>query len=147
MKATRSWPHGKLVLEYRVYRSIPFSGFLSFFALSAISGNLSINRPVHFNMQRAILLDVALFVAILIASPSALGYSIPPKLGELSRLLSLKQRWFPSRFIRRVTTNRRDFVHHPLVPVQHRFLLRRRLRRFSQRGHQTWLQTPVLPKP
>jgi Chloroplast import apparatus Tic20-like/EF-hand domain pair len=78
-----------LAILYTVYRAIPFSGFLSFFALSAFSGNLSINRLVRFNMQQAIVLDVALFVPGLIAAltgaaSSALGYSIPPMLAELS---------------------------------------------------------------
>lgn len=78
-----------LAIVYTIYRSIPFSGFLSFFALSSFSGNLSVNRLVRFNMQQAIFLDVALFVPGLIAAltgalSSGLGYSIPPMLGELS---------------------------------------------------------------
>ncbi|CAB9508174.1 Inherit from NOG: protein transport [Seminavis robusta] len=78
-----------LAIIYTLYRSVPFSGFLAFFALSAFSGNLSINRLVRFNMQQAIFLDVALFVPGLIAAltsgaTQALGLNIPPMVGELS---------------------------------------------------------------
>jgi len=46
---------------YGLYRSIPFSGFLAFFALTFLSGNFKINRLIRYNMQQAILLDIALF--------------------------------------------------------------------------------------
>lgn len=74
---------------YMAYRSIPFAGFLSFLSLSVLSGNLSINRLVRFNMQQAIFLDIALFVpglvgAVTNAASSGLGFQIPPGVGELS---------------------------------------------------------------
>jgi EF-hand domain pair/Chloroplast import apparatus Tic20-like len=47
---------------YGLYRSIPLGGFLAFFALSFLSGNLSLNRLVRFNMQQAIFLDIALVI-------------------------------------------------------------------------------------
>ena len=50
-----------LALLYTLYRSIPFSGFVAFFALNFLSGNPSINRLVRFNIQQAIFLDIALF--------------------------------------------------------------------------------------
>lgn len=73
---------------YVAYRSIPLSGFLSFFALSILSSNVSINRLVRFNMLQAIFLDIALFVPGLVgalagAASSGLGYQIPPGVGEL----------------------------------------------------------------
>jgi len=46
---------------YGLYRSIPFSGFVAFFALNFLSANTQINRLVRFNMQQAIFLDIGLF--------------------------------------------------------------------------------------
>ena len=71
-----------LGLLYALYRSIPFSGFIAFFALSFLSGNPSINRLVRFNMQQAIFLDIALFFPGLIAglyslAASGAGFSLP----------------------------------------------------------------------
>eukprot|EP00980_Cylindrotheca_fusiformis_P000283 scaffold66_cov115-Cylindrotheca_fusiformis.AAC.15 len=48
-------------VAYGIYRSIPFGGFLAFFALSYFSTNPSLNKLVRFNMQQAIFLDIALF--------------------------------------------------------------------------------------
>merc|ERR1712232_452966 len=45
-----------------LYESIPFHGFLFFFALQILSDNLNLNRLVRFNMKQAIFLDVALFL-------------------------------------------------------------------------------------
>jgi len=50
-----------LAIVFALYRSIPFSGLICFFALSFLSGNLSINRLIRFNMQQSIFLDIALF--------------------------------------------------------------------------------------
>ena len=50
-----------LALLYTLYRSIPFSGFVAFFALNILSNNPSLNRLVRFNMSQAIFLDIALF--------------------------------------------------------------------------------------
>ena len=77
-----------LAILYGIYRSIPLSGFLAFFALSSLSGNLSINRLVRYNMQQAIFLDVALFVPGLLATltaaaSSTLGFQLPAGLGEI----------------------------------------------------------------
>jgi hypothetical protein len=71
-----------LGLLFIIYRSIPFSGFIAFLALSFLSGNLSINRQIRFNMQQAIFLDIALFFPSLIASLytivlSGLGVKVP----------------------------------------------------------------------
>ena len=78
---------GLLVL-YTLYRSIPFSGFLGFFALSSLSNNLSINRLVRYNAQQAIYLDIALFIpsvlaAVTAAASSGLSLQLPPGIGEL----------------------------------------------------------------
>jgi hypothetical protein len=73
---------------FSLYRSIPFSGFLAFFALSSFSGNPSLNRLVRFNMQQAIYLDIALFVpsllgALTVAASSGLNMQLPPGAVEL----------------------------------------------------------------
>lgn len=77
-----------LALLYTLYRSIPFSGFVAFFALNFLSGNPSINRLVRFNMQQAIFVDIALFFPSLLIGLSSLvakgvGVSVPPAAGEL----------------------------------------------------------------
>jgi hypothetical protein len=77
-------------LAFTLYRSIPLSGFLAFFALSFLSSNLSLNRLVRFNMQQAIYLDFALFVpglmaAVLGAVGSGLGL---PETGVVTEYLS-----------------------------------------------------------
>ena len=75
---------------FTLYRSIPLSGLLAFFALSSLSSNLSLNRLVRFNMQQAIYLDFALFVpglmaALLGAVGSGLGL---PATGVVTEYLS-----------------------------------------------------------
>eukprot|EP00804_Cyclotella_cryptica_P021146 CCRYP_001462-RA/>CCRYP_001462-RA protein AED:0.34 eAED:0.34 QI:417/1/1/1/1/1/2/123/388 len=55
-----------LAVLYSLYRSIPFSGFVAFFALNFLSGNPSLNRLIRFNMQQAIFIDIALFFPSLI---------------------------------------------------------------------------------
>lgn len=59
---------GIIALSYALYRSIPFGGFIAFFALSFLSGNPTINRLIRYNMQQAIFLDIALFFPGLIAA-------------------------------------------------------------------------------
>uniref|UniRef100_A0A6U0Q2Q4 EF-hand domain-containing protein n=1 Tax=Eucampia antarctica TaxID=49252 RepID=A0A6U0Q2Q4_9STRA len=78
-----------LAVLYGVYRSIPFSGFAAFFALSFLSGNPSLNRLVRFNMQQAIYVDIALFFPGLITGLSSFilqqaGVTLPPGVSELS---------------------------------------------------------------
>jgi len=73
---------------YALYRSIPFGGFIAFFALSFLSSNPTINRLVRFNMQQAIFLDIALFFPGLLAGlyallGSGLGLQLPPAVTEL----------------------------------------------------------------
>lgn len=75
-------------ISYALYRSIPFGGFISFFALSILSGNPSINRLIRFNMQQAIFLDIALFFPGLIAAlyvlvGQAAGFSLPLAVTEI----------------------------------------------------------------
>jgi len=80
---------GVVAAIYTLYRSIPFSGVLTFFALSAGSNNLSLNRLVRYNMQQAIYLDFALFIpgivgAITAAISSGLfGFQLPPGIAEI----------------------------------------------------------------
>ena len=65
-------------ITYALYRSIPFGGFIAFFALSFLSGNPRINRLIRFNMQQAIYLDIALFFPGLIAAVySLVGGGLP----------------------------------------------------------------------
>jgi len=77
-----------LAILFGLYRSIPFSGFVAFLALSTFSGNLRINRLIRFNMQQAIYLDIALFLPGLIASlqgliTSGLDVKIPEVVSQL----------------------------------------------------------------
>lgn len=51
-----------LAVIYTLYRSIPFGGFIAFFALNILSGNLQINRLIRYNMQQAIFVDIALIL-------------------------------------------------------------------------------------
>lgn len=79
---------GLLAVLYTLYRSIPLSGFISFIALSVLSGNFGINRLVRYNMQQAIYLDFALFVPGLIASIStlagnALNIQLPQEVAQI----------------------------------------------------------------
>mmetsp|Transcript_11750 Transcript_11750/g.16940 ORF Transcript_11750/g.16940 Transcript_11750/m.16940 type:complete len:372 (+) Transcript_11750:329-1444(+) len=76
-----------VALLYTFYRSIPFSGFVAFFALNILSGNPKINRLVRFNMQQAIFVDFALFFpGILLGAsqmlPKITGASIAPSVVE-----------------------------------------------------------------
>ena len=75
-------------LVYALYRSIPFGGFIAFFALNLLSGNPTINRLIRYNMQQAIFLDIALFIPALIGAifgllGSAVGIGLSPGLLEL----------------------------------------------------------------
>jgi len=77
-----------LAVLYSLYRSIPFSGFVAFFALNILSGNPSINRLIRYNMQQAIYLDIALFFPSLLTGlggliASGAGLSVPSGVGEL----------------------------------------------------------------
>lgn len=56
-----------LAVLYSLYKVIPFSGFAAFLALQFLGGNPSINRLIRYNMQQAILLDIALFFPGLIS--------------------------------------------------------------------------------
>jgi len=66
---------GIIAILFALYKAVPLGGFIAFFALSALSSNLSINRLIRFNMQQAIFLDIALFFPGLFASLYALLFS------------------------------------------------------------------------
>lgn len=73
---------------YILYRSIPFSGFIAFFALNILSNQLGINRLIRFNMQQAIYLDIALFIPGLLASVGSLvlgglGVTLPTLFSQI----------------------------------------------------------------
>lgn len=78
------------LVAYGLYRAIPLSGFLSFFALNFFSSNPRLNKLVRFNMQQAVLLDIALFAPAFFVALAAgvatqfLGVAIPPEAVELS---------------------------------------------------------------
>lgn len=62
-----------LAILYTLYRNVPFSGLIAFFALNFLSNNPSINRLVRFNMQQAIFLDIALFFPGVVTGLIGLG--------------------------------------------------------------------------
>jgi hypothetical protein len=74
-----------LAVLYSLYRSIPFSGFVAFFALNFLSGNPSLNRLVRFNMQQAIFIDIALFFPSLLLGIGGLvaGGNVPQVASEI----------------------------------------------------------------
>mmetsp|Transcript_8620 Transcript_8620/g.19374 ORF Transcript_8620/g.19374 Transcript_8620/m.19374 type:complete len:216 (+) Transcript_8620:108-755(+) len=61
-----------------IYSSIPFAQFIAFIALSTLSRNPDLPRPLRFNMQQALLLDIALIF------PSLLGQLQIPLPGVLA---------------------------------------------------------------
>mmetsp|Transcript_50217 Transcript_50217/g.92860 ORF Transcript_50217/g.92860 Transcript_50217/m.92860 type:complete len:256 (+) Transcript_50217:1294-2061(+) len=74
-----------IAILYTIYRSIPFSGFVAFFALNILSSVTGINRLVRYNMQQAIFIDIALFFPGLIGGViGAIGGSnIPTGVSEI----------------------------------------------------------------
>ena len=80
---------GIIAVIFALYKSIPFSGFIAFFALNFLSANPSINRLIRFNMQQAIFLDIFLFFPGLIAALYSLiaqglgGGGVPAAVTEL----------------------------------------------------------------
>ena len=61
-----------------IYSSIPFAQIIAFLALSVLSRNPDLPRPLRFNMQQALLLDIALIL------PSLLGQLQIPLPGFLA---------------------------------------------------------------
>jgi hypothetical protein len=77
-----------LGLLYTLYRSIPLSGLVAYFALTFLSSNLNLNRLVRFNMQQAIFVDIALFIPGLLVAATGLlasgaGFELPTGVTEL----------------------------------------------------------------
>ncbi|GMH48433.1 hypothetical protein TL16_g00287, partial [Triparma laevis f. inornata] len=71
-----------IALVYVVYRQIPFSGFVAFFALNFLAGNPKLNRLVRWNLQQAIFVDIALIFPGLLsgiarAGLPAIGVTLP----------------------------------------------------------------------
>ena len=74
-----------LAVLYAIYRSIPLSGFIAFFALNFLAGTPSINRLIRYNMQQAIFIDIALFFPGLLGGLiGALNLNFPTAISELS---------------------------------------------------------------
>ena len=72
-----------LTVLFNLYEKVPFSGLIAFFALSALSNNMRLNRIVRFNIQQAIFLDIALIVPGIVGGVCGillpyLGVEIPP---------------------------------------------------------------------
>eukprot|EP00559_Dactyliosolen_fragilissimus_P004789 CAMPEP_0184865676 /NCGR_PEP_ID=MMETSP0580-20130426/18789_1 /TAXON_ID=1118495 /ORGANISM="Dactyliosolen fragilissimus" /LENGTH=362 /DNA_ID=CAMNT_0027364965 /DNA_START=225 /DNA_END=1314 /DNA_ORIENTATION=+ len=77
-----------LAILYGLYRTIPFSGFVAFFALNFLAGNPGINRLIRYNMQQAIFLDIALFFPGLLTGLisliiGGLGVQLPTSVTEI----------------------------------------------------------------
>mmetsp|Transcript_40078 Transcript_40078/g.51669 ORF Transcript_40078/g.51669 Transcript_40078/m.51669 type:complete len:225 (+) Transcript_40078:125-799(+) len=70
---------GVLGTPMAIFRAIPFSTLIFFFGLSFLSRNPNISRTVRFNMQQAILLDIALIIPGLFGG---LGKSLPIEIVE-----------------------------------------------------------------
>lgn len=70
---------------YTFYRSIPFSGFVAFFALNFLSSVGGINRLIRYNMQQAIYIDIALFFPGLVGAlvGAVGGAQIPAAAAEI----------------------------------------------------------------
>eukprot|EP00592_Proboscia_alata_P005378 CAMPEP_0194372850 /NCGR_PEP_ID=MMETSP0174-20130528/21244_1 /TAXON_ID=216777 /ORGANISM="Proboscia alata, Strain PI-D3" /LENGTH=221 /DNA_ID=CAMNT_0039151587 /DNA_START=167 /DNA_END=832 /DNA_ORIENTATION=+ len=62
-----------------IYGLIPFAQFIAFIGLSVLSRNPDIPRPVRFNMQQALILDIALIVPSLFGQ---LPFPIPALLAN-----------------------------------------------------------------
>lgn len=82
-----------LAVLYHLYETIPFSGLLAFFALSLLSGNLSLNRLVRFNIQQAISIDIALILPGLVGGIASfalpyLGLIVTPELEETASAIT-----------------------------------------------------------
>lgn len=74
-----------LAVLYALYRAVPFSGFIAFFALNFLAGTPSINRLIRYNMQQAIFVDIALFFPGLAGGLlGALNLNFPTAIQELS---------------------------------------------------------------
>ena len=71
-----------VIIMYKLYQNIPFSGLIAFFALNYLSRNLQLNRLVRFNIRQAIFIDIALifpgiitgFIEVVLPS---LGFDLP----------------------------------------------------------------------
>ena len=85
---------GFVTTIYAIYQAVPFSGLFAFFALSFFSGNMKLNRLIRFNMQQAILVDIALIIPGLLGGlatyclPNVLGIPISPDMVMQSSTLT-----------------------------------------------------------
>ena len=67
-----------VALIYVLYRSVPLSGFVAFFALNFLAGNPKLNRLIRWNLQQAIFVDIALIVPGLLVG---IGKGVLPAVG------------------------------------------------------------------
>ena len=82
----------------QAFDAIPFSGIIFFFGLSALSRNPGLSRFLRFNLQQAILLDIALIIPGFVGSA---GQSFPVGLQQIGcntifefMLLAIGYSWF-----------------------------------------------------
>jgi len=68
----------------QVYHSIPFFGFVIFLLLTFGSRNTSLSRGVRFNIQQALLIDIALIFPDILGGLSSIGGGLPRFLVEPS---------------------------------------------------------------
>lgn len=72
---------------FTIYQSVPFSGLIAFFSLNVLTNNLRLNRLIRFNIQQAILLDIALIFPGIIGSvvtfaAKGLGFAVPVEIAN-----------------------------------------------------------------
>lgn len=77
-----------IALLYVIYRNIPFSGFIAFFAINFLSNNPKLNRLIRWNLSQAIWVDIVLIFPGLVggigkAALPAVGVEIPNGVGEV----------------------------------------------------------------
>lgn len=74
-----------LAFLFNTYQSIPFSGLVAFIALNVVSNNLQLNRLIRYNIQQAILSDIALII------PGLIGGTLSVLLGSSVLTQSLSE--------------------------------------------------------
>lgn len=65
-----------------LYGAIPFSQFIFFLGLTFLARNPEISRPIRFNMQQAVILDILLIFPSLFGRLGSIGYGMPRMLVE-----------------------------------------------------------------
>lgn len=72
-----------IAIPAAIVNAVPFGTLILFFAMSALSGNQDFPRLLRFNLQQAVLIDVALFLPQFLAQLASLvvgGQGVPTEL-------------------------------------------------------------------